>query len=96
MVEFIHPPLEAAIGERVASDDAAFGDCLMRLNAFATKANGTITRRTCSFSDQWGKVVRADVALAPGGLSATVCLICWSDAGPGVKMAASVGGCCGG
>jgi hypothetical protein len=96
MDEFQHPPLDTTAGERISTDYTKFADCLKRLNAFATKAGGTVTEQTCSFSDRWGRVVRADVAFQHIGSDATVCVVCWSEAGSGIKFVASVGGCCGG
>ena len=79
------PPTTAGAAEKIVSDGAAFGACEEALQAFASRASGTVTDRQYSVSPQWGNVLRAKVSLG-GGVASAIPVVCWSRPGQGVEM----------
>jgi hypothetical protein len=90
---FPHPPVIPTADETSVSDSPKFSNCEQALTAFASRAGGAISDRKYSTSREWGRILRAEVGFARGGMGATVLVTCWTGEGPGVKMAVEVDGC---
>jgi hypothetical protein len=93
MDNFPHPPWTATADETSVSDPTAFSVCEQAIEAFASRADGKVTERRYSISQQWGRVLRAKVGFARANSAGAVLVTCWSGAGPGVQMAVEVDGC---
>jgi hypothetical protein len=94
MDSFTYPHWDAISDETAVSDTRTFSDCEQAVAAFASRAGGSIVDRKYSVSDQWGRVLRANVGLSHrAGFAATTLVTCWSGAGPGVRMAVEIEGC---
>jgi hypothetical protein len=80
------PPWTPEPDETVSSSPDGFNECRKVIGDFASGNNGKILNVTYSCSKQWGKIVRAKIAFAPSGETATTFFTCWSTSPPGVRF----------
>jgi hypothetical protein len=81
------PPWNVAPNETVEPTPAGFSACRKVVGILAAKMNGRVTQRTCSLSEQWGKVIRAKIAYTVEGAPAAAFVVCVSGSGPGIGLA---------
>jgi hypothetical protein len=90
---FSYPPWNGTGDETSVSDLTSFADCEKAVETFVSRGGGKIMQQKYSVSKQWGRVLRAKVGFASGGVAGTTLVTCWSGAGPGVQMAVEIEGC---
>jgi hypothetical protein len=93
MNEYIFPPWRSGPDEKFSSDLGSFKLCLRAIDALSSRMKGRITDQTCSRSEQWGRVVRAQVAYEREGTLGAALVTCWSVSGSSVEIAVSLD-CC--
>ena len=91
MDDYSCPPWSLAPGETVSPDTSEFATCIEAIEAFSSRMGGTITKQVCSFSKQWGRVVRAKI---DDGSAGALLVTCWSLSGS-LKIFVQLEGCCG-
>jgi hypothetical protein len=92
---FRRPPWSPGPGETLASSVIGFSGCRKILALLANRMDGQVIERTCWLSGRWGKVIRAKIAFAPHGSSATALIACWSTPDLGYGMFMELENCCG-
>jgi hypothetical protein len=88
------PPWKPAPGEVVQSSPAGFGPGEQVVAAFCSRINGTLIEKTRSVSKQWGKIVRAKIALEHQESPTTALLTCWARTNSDVRFDLAFD-CCG-
>lgn len=81
------PPWQAASGETPATDATSFADCDEAIDAFAARAKGKVTDRSYTQSADWGRILRARVAVSYRREPSVLQMTRWSGPGSGVAFA---------
>ena len=81
------PPWQAGSGETPASDATSFADCDEAIASFAVRAKGKVIDRSYTQSDEWGRILRARVAVSYRREPSVLQMTWWSGPGSGVAFA---------
>jgi hypothetical protein len=93
MEEFKYPDWPATSGESDVSDHNEFKECEAAIQLLSSKSNSNISDKRYSYSNQWGRILRAKILTGEHGLSVVSRVTCWTGSGKGVQLAVEVEGC---
>jgi hypothetical protein len=86
MIPFTFPPWSVGADEIVCSPLSEFAACKQVIFSFEAKMGGTVTKETCSVSDQWGRVVRGKCSFYQDGHAVEAFITSWDCSGKGVQV----------
>jgi hypothetical protein len=93
MEEFKYPEWPATSGESYVSDRKEFKECEAAIQILASRSNSNIADRRYTYSNQWGRILRAKILTGEHGLSVVSRVTCWMGPDKGVQLAVEVEGC---